>query len=176
MLINVVKTWSLTSCLIICFLDTSSTEKFGWLDHFVDYIKNQNNDYQALLLLNQNQKNGTTQLGTIVEKMLRNVPTLKMDMEATTNKPLPKSPGTTLIIIIYLAKVSHYLLQMSSTIDFLSKQFKPKRLPRCLLVLPNEEHFDYLKLLKLMWSDGFLDTTIVEVAKEVKPKNQFLNL
>lgn len=110
----------------------------------------------ALLLLNQNQKNEVIQVETIVQSISINLSTLKMDLEETTKVSSLDSSGTTLFIIIYLAKVSQYLLRISSTTDFISKQFEPKMRPRCLIVLPNKDNFSYLKLLRLVVQRIFL--------------------
>ena len=157
--------------------------KSKWLEDYKNYLKDNFKEYQVLLLFDQNQKNENPRSEDIILEISKNVPTLKLSFdEATTRKSQELSelpsffrPRTTIFIVIYLPKNNRNISELNGPIKFLSQLSEARRRPKVLIIFPQEEKSStYLKLLKHMWSQRFLDVIVLELI-EVETKNNYFS-
>ena len=166
---------------------TTGLETSEWLNSFINYLKVNNIEYQVLLLYDGIKgTNEYYKVQDIVQGISTKLPALKISFqEATIEKAhvLSQSssvlynPRTTMIVIIHFSISSMRMADLNQTLTIVSQISVARRRSRCLIILPREEErFTYLGLLERLWSNQFLDVTILELEEPKRKKwNYFSN-
>ena len=160
---------------LIGFISTtfhiSSSMDKRWLTYLLKNIKSIQ-VHQVLLLYDQGNSNVDCTVGSIIQRIAEEIPTLKLTVEVTN----PKSNefnlipafydvrSTTLIVLIDASGSKQLLTKLRNPIGFLTRLSEARNRPNCLLIfLKTYKESTYVKILRQMWSNAFLDTTLLEV-------------
>ena len=172
--------WIVSLYIFVLIFETFETSE--WFNELASFIANENKENHVLLLFDKNRSE-YPELEKVLQKIPRKFPVTEISSKEATKKKVQElsqlkwlyNPRSAIIIIIHFSKDPQ---RIASLIDFVRQISEPRRRPKCLIIIPQEqEKFAYLKLLKEMWSKRFLDVTILEIVKEtIQKKNFFLEL
>ena len=182
MLSNLIKEW----IIFLCFLLEIQEINSDWLNHWNNYLKDESQPYQGLLLFDETEKLLVSKTEEIIFRTSRILPAQKLNFqEATLQKALELSlrpeyyapQSTTLLMIIKLEEDSQDLSEFYSLFEFMTILSGARSRPKCLIILSQEtKSLPYDKLLRILWSKQFIDVTILELSDEnVEEKHKYLN-
>lgn len=169
--INIIK-----SCLTLIILMIPLTSGKPWIDRIISDLKSLKT-FQTILIRNDNYDLQNEIINKIIEKIQCHFPSQLNDekifnLKDLTKKPLNQDFETSLFIIINIVKNKTDKFSIIPTQEFLIKLTNWQIRPKCLTILLVEEKFAYNELLKKMWSQNFLDYTIMEIFyKPIKNSN-----
>ena len=170
--------------LVIIPVKLLVSQSTTWLEHLSSNIKEEVHGHQVILLSVNCQKNENPRIGYIVRKIKRSFATLDYqfnDAKAKHQHHLQNSmkqlhdPQTSVFVIIHHTQINENLFDLSKAINFISEVSGLR--PKCLIILLEQQiSRNYKKVFQTMWSEQFLDVTLLEILILEQDKNHlFLN-
>ena len=147
-----------------------------YVKDLVKYIKENSRKYQVAIILNTEMNSANE----IVLEIVREVPGFVMKFKKSVDRnklsqltAFNDPQKTTIFIVIGESYSSKSRSGISEIFDFLSKLSPVTSRPKSLLIsLTSKKSYSYEKLLRHLWSQRFLDVTILQFREEIISKNE----
>ena len=144
-----------------------------WVKRLIKYTRNDVQVFQTVLIIGEGPGSYDKRISHIVRRIQQELPSQVISLaHSTTDDTQLMAPSllnqnlarTTLFITIPFLEKDLQELQATDTTDFLNQLSTPKTRPKCLMItLSKRGKLSYHKLLHNMWSNYFLDFTILEI-------------
>ena len=160
--------------IIINSLEVSNEPK--WVRQLTKHIQQDLKIFQTIMIVDDSAGSHDVRIIDIVRKIQQTVSTKVMNLNSTTSDGIferyrlhQNLEKSTLIILIQVFKHSPKNLATGDTIKFLVHSLEKSIRPKCLMIaLPNKGNLMCRELLEYMWSQYFLDFTILEIREKEK--------
>ena len=144
-----------------------------WVNHVVKYITNDATIFRTVLIIDTDIKSHYNIITEILNTIQQNVPsqiiTFKNDAANSSRAFLPKLLNEnfqrgTFIIMIWFAKNDFHVSESAEyLINSMGHAIRPKFL---MIALSTRRNLNYRKLFHFMWTNYFLDCTVLEITVE----------
>lgn len=170
--------------ILIFGLDKQCETQYAkYVKRFVKYAKDDLKMYQIFLIVNTENLNSDS--NNVFYPILSELPALGINLNTSKNNekflqlPSFDQPRANLLLVVFDDSFGNDTPKLldKNTSDFLYK-VRPERIrPKCLIIsICNGSNCSYGNLLRQMWSEHYLDVTVLQFARENISKNGFQNL
>ena len=173
MILNV-KFGSVFAFIILFFNVPEVSNEQKWVKRLTKYIKKEMQVFQTVLIIGEDAEIKDNRIFNIVSKIHQEIPSQVISLSITntrktrmSTKLLHQSFETTFFISIVSLEKNDKNLQNVDTIQFLKQLVAKKARPKCLMIaLPKNMKLSYRELFVYMWSNYFLDFTVLEIVEK----------
>ena len=166
--------------LLLSIVQSILTENVGWINHLTNCITLNLKVSQVIFLTAGHEQNLDSKNEAVIRTISNRLSTRKIyfsiddfhDQIAVLK--FTEDPRSSLFVIIS-SQGDQELSQLYGPITFVSNLSPSRSRPKCLILLSEMVEYDsYEKVLRFMWSNDFLDATILTLSTPRSEQNYFL--
>ena len=164
----------------ILSLVNQNLEHANWLKEVLRYVTNDSKGKQVILITNDDQRFQNLKIDTIIREFKRNSLSISLGLEETIkwrngtliSHPSLTNPRSTSIFVMFFDSTNfRYESHLSGPIEFLKQLPELNTRPKLLIVhLPRKGNFAYRKLFRNLWTNQFLDVTVLQIIDRKVPQ------
>ena len=160
------------------FVNLKTKIDLGWMPHLIRYIT-QDSKTSQVLIITENERirnlNQSFRIDTIIKAIKESVPTFVISSSSQKTDPnvrsFPSSIAPRLCIWITDSSSPFYPSRLSAPVNFLTRLTGSQPRPKFLILSLQNKSYIYEKLLRKLWSEKFLDATVLELIEDSSPNN-----
>ena len=178
----------LCSILAICVYVGHTNNNLSWVDDLSKYVQNEIHPYQVLIIKIDEQLKFQKRMNDVVLAIGQRTPLWSANFE-NLNQPnlqllkllpaLGNPRQTTLFILTKTSQIdedfSFIMSNLTSLLSIVNRVSGARIRPKCLILHFSRRAFNYENLLRKIWSERFLDVSVLEtILLKTSKKHQFM--